>query len=65
MSPTVISQAPADSMPESDWVACLDRYHHTAVDVLAHHVRVGLRCTECGQDWPCQPACAAAFALEL
>jgi hypothetical protein len=52
-------------MAESEWVAALDRYHHTAADVLAHHVRHGLRCTTCHQAWPCHAACAAAFALEL
>ena len=52
-------------MPDSDWVATLDRYHHTAADVLHEHVRSGLRCGACGQSWPCTAACAAAFALEL
>jgi hypothetical protein len=52
-------------MPDSDWVATLDRYHHTAADVLHEHVRSGLRCSACGQSWPCTAACAAAFALEL
>jgi len=69
MSPTVVTQpnvsGGAESMPERDWIAALDRYHHTAADILAHHVRHGLRCTTCHQAWPCHAACAAAFALEL
>jgi len=68
MSPTVITIANAggpNTMPDSDWVAALDRYHHTAADVLAHHLRAGIRCSCCHQTWPCHAACAAAFALEL
>jgi hypothetical protein len=68
MSPTVSTidhAAGNSSTPDSEWVATIDRYHHTAADVLAHHLRAGLRCSCCHQTWPCRAACAAAFALEL
>jgi hypothetical protein len=66
MSPTVISTADhSGRIPDSDWVATLDRYHHMAADVLHEHCRSGLRCGACAQPWPCTAACAAAFALEL
>jgi hypothetical protein len=50
---------------DSDWVAALDRYHHTAADLLDAHHRSGARCSACQQPWPCSAACAAAFALEV
>ncbi|MBV8932063.1 MAG: hypothetical protein JOZ47_22060 [Kutzneria sp.] len=43
----------------------LDSYHHIAVDVLSAHTRCGEHCATCGACWPCDPACSAAFALDL
>jgi len=61
MTENVSEQA---SEPET-WDSRLAQYRHTAVEVLALHLRTGGRCRACGQPWPCTAACAAEATLEL
>lgn len=52
------------SRPEP-WDTLLEQYRHTAIEILAEHLRTGARCRACGQPWPCRAACAAEATLEL
>ncbi len=63
--PSTLSMATVGEGAAAAWDAMLERYHRTAAGVLATHIRDRANCSACGQSWPCSPAVAAAFALEL
>jgi hypothetical protein len=63
--PSTPSMATVSQGTAAAWDAMLEHYRRTAAGVLDTHVKHGASCSACGQSWPCSPAMAAAFALEL
>jgi hypothetical protein len=50
--------------PSGAGPASMARLHATALAELEQHVDRHGSCLECGDPWPCEVACLAAFTLE-
>ena len=56
---------PTPTTARNTWNDTLAGYRRHAAEVLTTHHCGDTSCTVCGQQWPCTPACAAEFVLEL